>query len=162
MKPVVSAGLLMYKINQGAPEVLLGHPGGPYYVDCDEGVWSIPKGQVEQDETLLEAAIREFSEETGWQPPTSGLITLGHVATTKKQIHIWAFVGNCDTSQLCSNPFWLEWPPRSGIMQEFPEFDRLAFFTLPEARRKIERLQGAFIDKLLVQLAMSERKAISA
>jgi len=162
MKPVVSAGLLMCKMNQGTTEVLLGHPGGPYYVDRDEGVWSIPKGQIEANESHLETAIREFREETGWEPPSRGLITLGHVATTKKHIYIWAFVGNCDATQLCSNLFWLEWPPRSGNMQEFPEFDRLAFFTLSEARRKIERSQVTFIDKLLVQLATSERNAISA
>ena len=152
MKPVVSAGLLMYKINQGAPEILLGHPGGPYYVDCDEGVWSIPKGQVEHGETLLDTAIREFSEETGWQPPTSGLITLGHIATTKKQIHIWAFVGNCDASQLCSNPFWLEWPPRSGKRGAFPEVDRMAYFDTEATLIKILPSQVPLIRETLVLL----------
>ena len=162
MKPVISAGLLMYKINQGVLEVLLGHPGGPYYVDRDEGVWSIPKGQAETNETLLDTAIREFAEETGLGPPTCGLLPLGHVATGKKRIHIWAFTGNCDVLQLCSNLFLMEWPPRSGFMQEFPEFDRLAFLPVPEARRKIERSQVAFFDKLLLLLALSERKTISA
>ncbi len=90
MKPVVSAGLLMYKMNQGAPEVLLGHPGGPYYVDCDEGVWSIPKGQAEHGETLLETAIREFSEETGLRFPVCQLLSLGHTVDGEKQIYIWA------------------------------------------------------------------------
>jgi predicted NUDIX family NTP pyrophosphohydrolase len=162
MKPVVSAGLLMYKMNQGAPEVLLGHPGGPYYVDCDEGVWSIPKGQAEHGETLLETAIREFSEETGLRFPVCQLLSLGHTVDGEKQIYIWAFADNCDEALLRSNLFILEWPPKSGVMQEFPEFDRLQFFALPEARRKIEHSQRVFFDKLLSHLALPERRAISA
>lgn len=162
MKPMNSAGCLMYRMNQGVLEILLGHPGGPYYLDRDEGVWSIPKGQAEQGETLLETAIREFSEETGWQHPPKDLLALGRVATIKKNIHVWAFAGDCDESQLCSNKFWMEWPPRSGIMQEFPEFDRLAFFSLSEARRKIERSQIAFIDKLLAKLVLSGQNVLSA
>ncbi len=162
MKPVISAGLLMYKINQGVPEVLLGHPGGPYYAKRDEGVWSIPKGQTESDESLLETAMREFAEETGLGSPVCDLLSLGHVTIGKKHIHIWAFAGNCDVSLLSSNLFSMEWPARSGVMQEFPEFDRLAFFPLPEARRKIEHSQGAFFDKLLYHLALPGQRAISA
>ena len=162
MKPIISAGLLMYRIEQGVPEVLLGHPGGPYYVNRDEGVWSIPKGQAESDEPLLVTAMREFAEETGLGAPVCDLLPLGHVATEKKHIHIWAFAGNCDVSLLSSNLFSMEWPARSGIIQEFPEFDRLAFFLLPEARRKIEHSQVSFFDKLLYQLALNDRRAISA
>jgi predicted NUDIX family NTP pyrophosphohydrolase len=162
MKPVISAGLLMYKINQGVPEVLLGHPGGPYYAGRDEGVWSIPKGQAESDESLLETAMREFAEETGLASPVFDLLPLGHVATGKKRVHIWAFAGNCDASLLSSNLFSMEWPPRSGIIQEFPEFDRLAFFSLLEARRKIEHSQIVFLGELICQLALSDRRAISA
>jgi predicted NUDIX family NTP pyrophosphohydrolase len=162
MKPVNSAGCLMYRINQGVLEILLGHPGGPYYLGRDEGVWSIPKGQAEANESLLETAIREFREETGWQSPLQGLSALGHVATAKKHIHIWAFAGNCDASNLCSNMFQMEWPPQSGIMQDFPEFDRLAFFSLSAARRKIERSQIAFIDKLIILLGQRGHDALSA
>lgn len=162
MKQCISAGCLMYRVDQGVLEVLLGHPGGPYYLERDEGVWSLPKGRAEHGETILETAIREFREETGWEPPTNGLTALGQVVATKKHIYIWAFAGNCDASQLCSNRFWLEWPPQSGMMQEFPEFDRLAFFSLPEARRKLERAQVAFLDKLVVQLGRSDRKVLSA
>jgi predicted NUDIX family NTP pyrophosphohydrolase len=162
MKPVISAGLLMYKISQGVPQVLLGHPGGPYYVNRDEGVWSIPKGQAESGESLLETAAREFAEETGLGSPACDLLSLGQVMIGKKHIYIWSFAGNCDVSLLKSNLFSMEWPAKSGIMQEFPEFDRLAFFSLSEARRKIEHSQVAFIDALLYQLKLPDRRAISA
>ncbi len=161
MKPIISAGLLMYKINQGVLEVLLGHPGGPYYFDRDEEVWSIPKGQAETNETLLDTAIREFAEETGLGPPTCGLLPLGHVATGKKRIHIWAFAATAMCRNYAATCFLWSGRRDQGSCRS-SEFDRLAFLPVPEARRKIERSQVAFFDKLLLLLALSERKTISA
>jgi predicted NUDIX family NTP pyrophosphohydrolase len=121
----VSAGLLMYRMNGGFPEVLLGHPGGPYYAGRDG---SIPKGQIEAGETLYEAAVREFTEETGFLAPICSPVPLGHIMHKGASIHIWAFAGDCDATSLSSNLFTMEWPLNSGIMEEYPEFDRLVFF----------------------------------
>ena len=145
----VSAGLLMYRVDTGGPEVLLVHPGGPYYKNKDEGAWSIPKGEAREDESdLLEVAKREFKEETGFafaEPFTS----LGSVKNSSgKTIHAWAFEGACNPEEVQSNTTHIEWPPRSGKQLEIPEMDQAAFVSLEEARRRINKYQVPFIDAL--------------
>jgi predicted NUDIX family NTP pyrophosphohydrolase len=144
-----SAGLLMYRLRQdGAKQVLLAHPGGPFWRAKDEGAWTIPKGEYEAPEEALAAALREFAEETGFaaNPP---FMPLGDVTQKSgKRITAWAFAGDCDPAQLCCNTFELEWPPRSGHRQTFPEIDRVAWFALDEARRKILPAQRPLLDRL--------------
>lgn len=146
----------MYRVHQGQLEVFLVHPGGPYFERRDEGVWTIPKGEPEPNESLLEAARREFGEETGLEPQGEevGLMELGQVRQKGgKLVHAWAFrTTREDTPPVCSNTFSLEWPPRSGRMQAFPEIDRAEFFCLAEARRKLNPAQVAFIDRLSAAL----------
>ncbi|MDX1951392.1 MAG: NUDIX domain-containing protein [Verrucomicrobiota bacterium] len=148
----VSAGLLMYRLRDGV-EFFLAHPGGPFFVSRDEGHWTIPKGEVHEGEELLETAKREFQEEVGI--PSSGpYLELGSIRQKGgKLVHGWAFEGAWDDNSihLC-NTFRMEWPPYSGKWQEFPEIDRVAFFKLDEARRKIKPTQMQFIDRLLQSL----------
>jgi predicted NUDIX family NTP pyrophosphohydrolase len=146
--PRVSAGLLMYCIYDGMLQVLLAHPGGPFFKNKDEGTWTIPKGEVKPGEDLLEAAKREFNEETGLTP-TGPFIALTPVRQKGgKLVHAWAFEGNCDPSAIVSNTFTLEWPPRSGRQTEFPEIDRADFFDVAAAKLKIKSGQEALIDEL--------------
>jgi predicted NUDIX family NTP pyrophosphohydrolase len=151
-----SAGILMYRGRGAELRLLLVHPGGPFWAKNDQGAWSIPKGEYEPGEDPLEAAIREFAEELGAAPPAIGredFIALGEVAQpSRKVITAWAIEGDFDTRQLKSGLFELEWPPRSGRMQSFPEVDRAEWFTLDEARAKILAGQHPFIDRLLAQL----------
>jgi predicted NUDIX family NTP pyrophosphohydrolase len=150
--PQISAGLLMHRAAPGGPEVLLVHPGGPFFRNKDEGAWSIPKGEAEPDEDLLAAAQREFREETGIMPsgPFAALSPIRQ--KSGKLVHAWAFRGDCDPAAIQSNTFVMEWPPRSGKQAEFPEVDRAEFFDLPTARRKINPAQAALIDELEVIL----------
>ena len=149
--PRTSAGLLMFRIKKGL-EVLLAHPGGPYFVNKDGGAWSIPKGEPEPDEELLVTAQREFEEETGLKP-TGPFIPLKPIQQKGgKVVHAWAFEGDCDPATLKSNTFRMEWPPHSGRQQEFPEIDRAEFFDLAMARRKIKAGQEALIDELEASL----------
>ena len=144
----VSAGLLMYRIQDGNLQVLLAHPGGPFFQNKDEGAWSIPKGEIEPDEDFLEAAQREFEEEIG-VTPTGRFIPLTLVKQKGgKIVHAWAFEGDCDPSAIVSNTFTMEWPPKSGRQAEFPEIDRAEFFDVAVARRKINAAQAALIDEL--------------
>lgn len=156
----VSAGLLMYRLCKGRIEVLLVHPGGPFWAKKDAGVWGLPKGEVGPEEDLLQAAQREFEEETSLHP--QGEFTpLGEVSQKSgKIIHAWAFEGDCDPASLKSNTFTMEWPPRSGKKQEFPEIDRAEFFTLEEARKKINPGQVALLDTL-VRIAGTPSKPAS-
>jgi predicted NUDIX family NTP pyrophosphohydrolase len=144
-----SAGLLMYRLRQdGAKQVLLAHPGGPFWRAKDEGAWTIPKGEYEAPEEALAAALREFAEETGFAA-TPPFVPLGDVTQKSgKRITAWGFAGDCDPAQLCCNTFELEWPPRSGHRQTFPEIDRVAWFALDEARRKILPAQRPLLDRL--------------
>jgi predicted NUDIX family NTP pyrophosphohydrolase len=144
-----SAGLLMYRRSgDGSAQVLLAHPGGPFWRSKDEGAWTIPKGEYEAPEEPLAAARREFTEETGFEV-TPPFIPLGEaVQKSGKRITAWAFAGDCDPAQLRCNTFDIEWPPRSGRRQSFPEIDRIAWFELPEARRKIIPAQRVLIDRL--------------
>lgn len=141
-----SAGLLMYRKNNNKLEVFLVHPGGPYFKNKDEGVWTIPKGEIESEESIFEAAKREFQEETGIRP-TGNFIPLDTVKQKGgKIIHAWAFEG--DMSTFKSNYFEMEWPPRSGRKQKFPEVDKALFFTIAEATRKINPAQIVFLERL--------------
>ncbi|MGO4684817.1 NUDIX domain-containing protein [Hyphomicrobium sp. 2TAF46] len=147
MKTATSAGVLLYRDRNGL-EVLLGHPGGPYWRRKDEGSWTVPKGEVLDGEDLYKAALREFAEETGFQP--KGAVTpLGSVRQAGgKSVHVWAIEADWNPETLVSNTFSIEWPPRSGRMQNFPEIDRADWFDLTTARAKILRSQGDFLDRL--------------
>jgi predicted NUDIX family NTP pyrophosphohydrolase len=146
--PKTSAGILLYKKVQGALQVFLVHPGGPYFARKDEGVWSIPKGEIDEGEDPLAAARREFEEETGCRPE-GGLIPLSPVKQKGgKTVLSWSVEGGCDAGTISSNTFTIEWPTGSGRMQEYPEVDRAGWFTVEEAKRKIHPAQAALIDEL--------------
>jgi len=150
----VSAGLLMYRIKNGNLEVFLAHPGGPYYKNKDTGYWGIPKGHIEENECCFDAALREFAEETGIAPK-GDFIPLGTVRhPSGKLIHAWAFMNDWDDSEpTVSNNFTMEWPPKSGIIQEFPEIDQTQFFSLDMAIQKIKPAQAPFIERLELYIA---------
>src|SRR5262245_24810915 len=146
--PKESAGLLMYRRRGGRLEVLLGHPGGPYSVKKDLGVWTIPKGELDAGEEPVAAARREFREETGFEP-AGELLPLGSAQQPSgKLVHAWAFEGECEPSCMPSIPFTLEWPPRSSKQAFFPELDRCAWFPLEEAEGKILQGQRPFLRAL--------------
>ena len=143
-----SGGLLMYRHRGGILEVFLVHPGGPYWAKKDLGSWSIPKGEFTSDEDPLEAAKREFEEETGF-PATGHFRPLTPIRQPGgKLVHAWAFEGDCNPSTMKSNAFSMEWPPRSGKYQEFPEVDRAEWFTIETAKEKILKGQVGFLDEL--------------
>ncbi len=146
--PRISAGLLMYRIKDGTVQVLLAHPGGPFFVKKDEGSWSIPSGEPDADEDLLIAAQREFTEETGLHPPGPFRPLKPIKQKGGKVVHAWAFRGDCDPVDIKSNTFTMEWPPKSGRQAEFPEIDRAEFFDLPTARKKIKAGQEGFLEEL--------------
>jgi predicted NUDIX family NTP pyrophosphohydrolase len=149
-----SAGILLYRTAGGEPEVLLVHPGGPFWAKKDAGVWSIPKGEYEAGEDPLAAAAREFEEELGTASPDAGLVELGAVRQAGgKLVTAWAVEGDFDPAGLRSNSFSMEWPPRSGAIREFPEIDRAQWFPIAEARGRIVPAQAAFIDRLVERLA---------
>ena len=143
-----SAGLLMYRIRNRELEVLLAHPGGPFFARRDEGAWTIPKGEVEPNEALMDAAVREFTEETGAKPEGPFIALSPITQKSGKRVHAWAFEADWDATTLASNMVTLEWPPRSGEYREFPEVDRAEFFTLAVGARKINPAQRAFLDEL--------------
>jgi predicted NUDIX family NTP pyrophosphohydrolase len=153
-----SAGLLMFRTRQGELEVLLVHPGGPYFQNRDDGAWTIPKGEVAEGEDLLARARIEFEEELGFAA-SGNWLGLGSVKQKGgKTVHAWAFAGDLrDDFKVVSNTFEMEWPPRSGNVQRFPEVDRVNFFPVEEARRKINLAQTIFLDRLIEQL--DSRKA---
>jgi predicted NUDIX family NTP pyrophosphohydrolase len=147
-----SAGLLLYRIRHAAIEVFLVHPGGPYWKNKDDGAWSIPKGECLPAEAPLVAATREFFEETG-AAVEGELRALKPVRQPGgKMVHAWAVEGDLDPATIVSNTFEIEWPPRSGRLQRFPEIDRGAWFALPEARRKILRGQVPVLEELAQML----------
>jgi predicted NUDIX family NTP pyrophosphohydrolase len=157
--PKISAGLLMYRgrtEQSNSVEILLAHPGGPFWKNKDDGAWTIPKGEVTPGEDLLAAAIREFTEETGLTPAPP-FVPLGEIKQKSgKIIHAWAFQGDCDPAQIRSNTFALEWPPKSGLTQEFPEIDRAKFYDLVAARQKILVSELPLLDRL-AELVISNR-----
>jgi predicted NUDIX family NTP pyrophosphohydrolase len=147
--PKRSAGLLLFRRAPYGLEVLLGHPGGPFFTRRDEGVWSIPKGELDPDEEPRAAALREFAEETGTVLPDRDLLDLGEVRQKSgKVVRAWAAEGDLDADAIVSNLFELEWPPRSGRTQAFPEIDRAGWFALEEAGRRIVPAQAAFLERL--------------
>jgi predicted NUDIX family NTP pyrophosphohydrolase len=147
--PIVSAGLLMYRLRDGVAEVFLVHPGGPFWTGKDAGAWSIPKGLIDADEEPLAAARREFEEETGVK--VSGDFTeLSSVRLKSGKVLLaWAVEGDCDPSRIRSNTFLMEWPPHSGRQQEFPEVDCSAWFALGEAKKKINQGQTPLLQELV-------------
>lgn len=152
-----SAGILMFKIEDGELRVLLVHPGGPLFTRRDAGWWSIPKGEYIGDEDAKTAAVRELQEETGAIVETTDLVDLGSVRQKSgKVVTAWAVEADFDVTMLVSNLFQLEWPPRSGVLREFPEVDRGEWFGAEAARAKINSAQAAFIDRLETWLAERE------
>jgi predicted NUDIX family NTP pyrophosphohydrolase len=153
--PKLSAGILLYRVRGGAVEVLLVHPGGPYWVNRDAGAWSIPKGEYEQGEDPLGSARREFQEETGHEPPRpEDLVELGTVRQRGgKVITAWAAPGDLDPDAIASGGFTVEWPPRSGNRREFPEVDRAGWFDPATAREKLVAAQAELVDRLLAKLS---------
>ncbi len=152
----VSAGVLLYRYREGALEVLIAHPGGPYFAKKDAGYWSIPKGEVEEGEALMDVALREFEEETGSpviaDPAT--FIELGDIIQKGgKQVVAWAAEGDLDPATAYSNTFSLQWPPRSGRFVDVPEIDRVAWLGPDDARRFVKETQIPLIDRLEAALA---------
>jgi predicted NUDIX family NTP pyrophosphohydrolase len=154
--PARSAGLLLYRGSGACIEVLLVHPGGPVWARRDAGAWSIPKGEYVDPEDPLAAARREFAEELGSPPPAGEAIPLGEVKQRSGKIVIaWAQQGDIDVTAVRSNTFEMEWPPRSGRMQEFPEVDRAGWFTIAQAREKLIPAQVELLDRLQSALALT-------
>jgi predicted NUDIX family NTP pyrophosphohydrolase len=146
--PKLSAGLLLYRRKPSGPQVLLVHPGGPFWAKKDLGAWSIPKGEVEGGEPALEAAKREFAEETGSRPEGE-FIDLGQFKqSSAKTVEVFVLEADFDVSKLRSELFTMEWPPRSGKLASFPEVDRAEWFDLEEARGRILKGQVAILDAL--------------
>lgn len=147
-----SAGLLMYRIREGGLQVLIVHPGGPFWAKKDAGSWFVPKGQIEPGEEELAAAQREFQEETGIVP-AGPFLDLGEVTQKSgKRVRAWAFAGDCDPAAIVSNTFSMEWPPKSGRMQAFPEIDRAAFVTASQAHEKLNPTEYEFVERLKIAL----------
>lgn len=143
-----SAGLILYRMQSGKLEVLLVHPGGPFWGKKDEGAWFVPKGELNVGEEPLAGAKREFEEETGLKPEGE-FLALGSVKQKSgKTIVAWAFEGDCDPSSIKSNTFTIEWPPKSGRRQEFPEIDRAGFFTVPQAKAKMHPVEYPLVLRL--------------
>ena len=148
-----SAGILLYRRNGSRLEVLLGHPGGPFWKNRDLGAWTIPKGEIGEGEDPYAAARREFIEETGVIPGELGAPLTPRRQPSGKTVHVWAVEGDCDAQAVRSNAFTLEWPPRSGRHAEYPELDRAAWFPLDEARRRILPGQAPFLSELEAMLS---------
>lgn len=149
-----SAGLLVYRVAEdGVVEVLLAHPGGPFWAKKDAGVWSIPKGEYEPEEDALATARREFREEVGLDTPAGEPIPLGELRQPSgKLVTAWAVAGDLDVTNATSNTFEIEWPKGSGTMREFPEVDRVEWMPIARARVKLLKGQLAFLDALLAAL----------
>lgn len=143
-----SAGVLVHRAGAGGVEVLLGHQGGPFWTRRNEHAWSMPKGECEPGEDFRRAAAREFAEELGMPLPPGPLVELGTVRASGKRITAYALAADLDVEVITPGTFTLEWPPRSGRFQEFPEIDRAAWFDVPTARRKLVKGQLPFLDRL--------------
>lgn len=144
-----SAGILLWRRREGRLEVLLGHPGGPYFAGKDADHWTVLKGEIDPGEDPLEVARREFEEETGHQAPKGPATLLGDIRQKSgKRVIAWAVEGDLDPESAVSNAFEMEWPPRSGRKRDFPEIDRVGWFDLVEARVKIKAAQTAFLERL--------------
>ena len=146
-----SAGILIYRKKNGGTEVLLTHPAGPFWAKKD--TWSIPKGETDEGDDLMSAAKREFKEEVGSEPPKGQFHDLGQSKQGDKINYIWAVEGDFDVSRfVCTSTFTMEWPPKSGQQQSFPENDRAQWFNLSEAKKKVYKAQIVFIDRLAQML----------
>jgi predicted NUDIX family NTP pyrophosphohydrolase len=145
-----SAGLLLFRRTEAGVEVLLGHMGGPYFAHRDAGAWGVPKGEYEpESETAWDAARREFQEELGLPPPDGDAVPLGEARQSNgKLVTVWAIEADLDPDTVVPGTFRMEWPPKSGLTEEFPELDRVAWFGLDRAREVIVKAQGAFLDRL--------------
>lgn len=154
----ISAGILLYRRRAGRLEVLLAHPGGPYFAKRDHGHWSIPKGEAKPEEAFVEVARREFEEETGMAVAVDGLIPLGETRQKGgKFVHAWAAEGDLDPATATSNTFEMTWPPIVGRRIVVPEIDRVEWFEPPEARARIKEAQAVFIDRLEAHLGPRAR-----
>jgi predicted NUDIX family NTP pyrophosphohydrolase len=153
MAKKTSAGILLYRRRGDHLEVFLAHPGGPFWAKKDLGAWSIPKGEFEEGDDPLAAAMREFTEETGF-PIGGDFRPLQPLRQPSgKTIFAWAVEGDCNPAELRSNVFEMEWPPKSGQRREFPEVDRAAWFSIDEARKRIIKGQAPFLDELFASLS---------
>jgi predicted NUDIX family NTP pyrophosphohydrolase len=153
--PKRSAGLLMYRRRPHGVEVFLVHPGGPFFAKKDLGAWTIPKGEYLEDEQPVEAAKREFQEETGFPVPET-FLDLGSIKQAgAKIVSAWAFEGDCDPSKMISNHCEVEWPPRSGRLIAIPEADRGAWFSIDEAKARIKSTQIPLLDRLTTALNLT-------
>ena len=158
MKGQRSAGLLLYRRARGALELLIAHPGGPFWKRRDEGAWTIPKGLIEVGEADIDVARREFREETGHEAPIDGIVELGEVQLASgKTVMGWATEGDLDPEAATSNEVEVEWPPRTGRRIRVPEVDRVAWVSPEEARRLLHPAQAAFVDRLLARVSGDDR-----
>jgi predicted NUDIX family NTP pyrophosphohydrolase len=145
-----SAGILLFRPRSGRLEVLLAHPGGPFFRNRDEGHWTIPKGEADGEESLVDVARREFEEETGHAAPDGDPIDLGSIVQKGgKIVHAWGLEGDLDPADAESNTFEMVWPPGSGRVQAFPEIDRVEWFDVDEAKRRVKPTQIPLIDRLV-------------
>jgi predicted NUDIX family NTP pyrophosphohydrolase len=149
----ISAGLLMYRLRNEQLEVLLVHPGGPFWKNKDAGAWTIPKGELREGEEALAAAKREFAEELGIAPAGEFIELTAVKQRGGKVVQAWAFEGDCEPAAAASNTFTIEWPPRSGRMATFPEIDRAEFFNLEQAKEKINAAQVSFLEEFREKVA---------
>jgi predicted NUDIX family NTP pyrophosphohydrolase len=144
-----SAGIVLHRHAGGELQVLLVHPGGPFWATRDAGAWSIPKGEYFDGEDPLHAALREFEEELGIAPPDGDAVDLGEIRQKSgKRVHAWALAGDLDAAEVASNTVEIEWPPRSGKKLQIPEVDRAGWFSLTDARTRINAAQAALLDRL--------------
>jgi predicted NUDIX family NTP pyrophosphohydrolase len=151
-----SAGLLLYRQRDEELDVFIAHPGGPFFAKKDDGIWSIPKGLYDHDEDPFDAAKREFEEEIGWPAPGGKYINLGEIKRKDgKSIRAWAVEGDIDKASVKSNNFEMEWPPKSGKVQEFPEIDRAEWFDLTTASQKLQLAQVEFLERLARHLGVA-------
>ena len=155
MPKKTSAGILLYRVNAGALEVFLVHPGGPFWAKKDRGAWSIPKGEFEQGDDPLQCARREYEEETG-SAVSGPFVALAPVRQPSgKMIYAWAVEGNLDAASVRSNLFAMEWPPRSGIQRQFPEVDSGDWFTVPQALEKLVPGQRGLLTELQAKIGVA-------
>lgn len=154
--PKLSAGLLIFRRNPQV-EVFLVHPGGPFWAKKDSAAWSVPKGEYQENEDPFLAAKREFTEETSFAPPQGESQFLGEVKYSNKILKVWAVKGTVDAQNIKSNFFELEWPPKSGKTQQFPEVDKAGWFTLPSAKKKLTTGQVPLIDELAKMLGVNDK-----
>lgn len=148
-----SAGILLYRQKDTIIEFFLVHPGGPFFIKKNEGAWTVPKGELQPEEIALDAAIREFGEETGYKPSPPFTALQPIIQKGGKQVLCWAAKGDLDSSTIASNTFVMEWPPKSGKSMEFPEVDKAGWFSLAEAKKLINEKQIPFLEELTQTLS---------